>query len=156
MTIATNPSHGSLLLPGRPALRAARTCYDHLAGELSIAFVNMLERSRILRPAKDRSFEITSDGVRWFTCVMDIDVASLGRGRRRLARQCVDWTERRPHLAGALGATVLKSMLDKRWVAKLPDSRALRITSRGAIELAKLGLDAHGIGRAPRSAERGA
>ena len=138
--IATAPPPGSSLLPGRSALRAARTCYDHLAGELAVAFVDLLERERLLRAASDRTFEITSEGVRWFARVLDIDVAALASGRRRLARQCIDWTERRPHLAGALGAAVLSSMLDRRWVAKLPESRALRITARGSVDLARLGL----------------
>jgi DNA-binding transcriptional ArsR family regulator len=138
--IATAPLSKSSSVPGRSALRAARSCYDHLAGELAVAFVDMLERDRMLRAAHDRSFEVTSDGVRWFARVLDIDVAALACGRRRLARQCVDWTERRPHLAGALGAAVLSRMFDKRWFAKLPESRALRITARGSADLAKLGV----------------
>jgi DNA-binding transcriptional ArsR family regulator len=149
--IATPPLHDAPLLPGRPALRAARTCYDHLAGEFSVALVDMLERSRLIRIAGNGSFEITSDGACWFARVLDIDVTSLARGRRRLALQCVDWTERRPHLAGALGATVLQRMLDWRWVARRSDSRALRITERGATELTKLGLAAPRIARDPRT-----
>ena len=59
-----------------------------------------------------------------------VDIATLA-GRRPLVRACTDWTERRPHLAGALGAAILTSMLDRGWLARRPDGRALNITSRG-------------------------
>jgi len=64
----------------------------------------------------------------------------LGRRRRLLARRCLDWTERRPHVAGALGAAVLECFVENRWIAKVSDTRALRITERGRAGLADLGL----------------
>src|SRR6266849_693751 len=69
---------------------------------------------------------------------MGIDVAALATGRRMLARRCIDGTERRPHLGGALGAAMLERMLSMRWVAKVLGSRALRITSRGQEVLSRL------------------
>jgi hypothetical protein len=71
---------------------------------------------------------------------LHIDIATLAQRRRSVARRCLDWKERKPHVAGALGAAILETFLAKRWVAKTPDSRALRITSRGAAGLASLGL----------------
>jgi DNA-binding transcriptional ArsR family regulator len=139
-TIATRPPPARPLRPDQSALRMARTCYDHLAGVLSISFAEMLERERILAARDDRTYEVTRDGVRWFADVMRIDVGVLEQRRRSLARRCLDWTERRPHVAGALGAAVLARLIETGWVARVSDTRALRITTRGQTELTALGL----------------
>jgi DNA-binding transcriptional ArsR family regulator len=128
------------LSPERAALRAARTCYDHLAGAVAVSLAEMLEREGILRPESDRVYGVTCAGAAWFADAMGIDLDALGASRRVLARRCLDWTERRPHLAGALGAAVLQQMLALRWASRLGSSRALRITPRGRDALAKLGL----------------
>ena len=110
---------------GRAALREARSCYDHLAGRAGVALVDdLLARGALehrdgassSRPAPTR----TTSSVR----------RRPGRlhPRRPLARACADWTERRPHLAGALGAALLTAMLDKGWLKRRPDGRALNIT----------------------------
>jgi DNA-binding transcriptional ArsR family regulator len=140
--ISTAPPPPRSVSPARSALRAARRCYDHLAGALSIALAEMLEREQILRIRDDRCYEVTRHGVRWFGDVMQIDIGALMRGRRSLARRCLDWTERRPHLAGALGAAVFQRAVERRWVAKVSDSRALRITIRGQAAFAELGVRA--------------
>src|SRR5215510_6288966 len=119
------------LSPDRAAFRAARTCYDHLAGSLSVALAQRLERDDMVRATDPRAYEVTEDGARWLAKEMGIDVAALARGRRVLARRCIDGTERRPHLGGAVGAAMLERMLALRWVAKISGSRALRSTSRG-------------------------
>lgn len=138
--IATAPPPERSPLPGRAALRAARSCYDHLAGALSIALVGLLERERVLRAAGGRTYEITSEGAGWLADTLHIEIASLERGRRPIARQCLDLTERRPHVAGALGAALLERFVEGRWVAREADSRALRVTTRGRAAFAKLGL----------------
>ena len=99
------------------ALRAARTCYDHLAGSLAVAMAELLERRRCLQLADDRTYAVTRAGATWFADALQIDIATLTRGCRALARRCLDWTERRPHLAGALGAAVLGRLLQRRWIA---------------------------------------
>jgi DNA-binding transcriptional ArsR family regulator len=125
--------------PAGSALRAARTCYDHLAGVLAIELADRLERARIVRVEADDRYAVTRAGARWFSDALAIDVAAHTAQRRPLARRCLDWTERRPHLAGALGAAVLDQLVQRRWVARTPGSRALRITTHGAPAIARLG-----------------
>ncbi len=138
--IATAPPPARSLSPARSALRAARTCYDHLAGAVAVAFAQLLEHEGILRAADERTYTITGQGAAWLAEVLGIDVDALARGHRALARRCLDWTERRPHLAGALGAAVLERLVASRWIATNPGSRAVRITTRGQAGLASLGL----------------
>jgi DNA-binding transcriptional ArsR family regulator len=128
------------LSPERAAMRAARTCYDHLAGVLAVALVDELEHARVLVPLDDYAFEVTVEGRRWFASKLDIDVSTLADGRRAFARRCLDWTERRPHIAGALGAAVLTHCLERRWLLRVRGSRALRVTTRGEAALHGLGL----------------
>lgn len=125
----------------RTPLRNARTCYDHLAGVLSVALTERLRVSRRLVAREDRTFEITDEGGRWFATELAIDVGALAHGKRTLARQCLDWTERRPHVAGALGAAMLDTFLTRRWVARAKDTRALRITTVGQQALEALVRD---------------
>jgi len=128
------------LSPERAALRAARTCYDHLAGVLAVRLAQTWERERVLTAEDDRTYQVTRHGVSWFADVMNIHVGVLAQSRRPLARRCLDWTERRPHLAGTLGAAVLEHFVQQRWVAKAQSSRVVRITARGHAGLARLGL----------------
>jgi DNA-binding transcriptional ArsR family regulator len=117
----------------RDALRAARTCYDHLAGRLGVAVTEALVARRVLR-ARDGSFELNAQGEA-FLAELGVDVAGA-RGRKRVfARSCLDWSERRPHLAGALGAALADAVLDHGWVRRRPDDRALSVTSEGAAAL---------------------
>src|SRR5579863_1897707 len=85
-------------------LREARSCYDHLAGRLGVAITSRLIDLRVLRRGSDE-FEVTSNGARFFRA-LDVDVDELANRRRTLARACLDWTERRYHLAGTLGAAL--------------------------------------------------
>ncbi len=117
--------------PARAALRAARTCYDHLAGVVGVALAAMLERDRILRVESERSYEVTRDGHAWLVRALGIDVSALALEKRLLARRCLDWTERRPHVAGALGAEMWGRFLERKWAVKVAGSRAVRVTARG-------------------------
>lgn len=107
------------------AERAARSCYDHLAGALGIAVTDGLCAAGALEP--------DSLGLRDPAPFVSIgvDVAALGGGRRPLTRSCLDWSERRPHLAGELGAAMLTAMLAQGWVTQRPAGRALSLTPRG-------------------------
>lgn len=139
-TIATAAPKTRSLSPNVAKLRSARTCYDHLAGDLAVRLATLLEREGCLRASGGDTYELTGPGSRWFADALDIDIAALGRTRRPLARRCLDWTERRPHLAGALGAAVLTRMLETRWLSPVAGSRELRVTTRGDAQLRALGI----------------
>ncbi|HUN28835.1 MAG TPA: helix-turn-helix transcriptional regulator [Alphaproteobacteria bacterium] len=115
-------------------MRLARTCYDHLAGRLGVAVTEHLVERGAIEPA-GADFLLGRHGRRIFSS-LEIDVEAVRAHRRRFARACVDWTERRAHLAGGLGASVLDCFLRNRWVARNATDRALRITPEGARQLA--------------------
>jgi len=134
---------GSRFVPSTPEpLRAARSCYDHMAGALAVSLHDRLTALRWIHPARrGNGYEITREGEKALRA-LGVDVEAARRQRRRLAYACLDWSERRPHLGGALGAAVLKTALAMRWVAGELDSRALRVTTLGRRELqARLGLE---------------
>jgi DNA-binding transcriptional ArsR family regulator len=112
----------------------ARTCYDHLAGELAIRLADMMERKHFLRARNEREYEITSDGEK-FLSDWQINVGELRKSRRNFARRCLDWTERRDHLAGAVGAAICKKMIEVRWITRDKKSRAVHVTHAGQKEL---------------------
>ncbi|MGD0051944.1 MAG: metalloregulator ArsR/SmtB family transcription factor [Vulcanimicrobiaceae bacterium] len=114
-------------------LRAARSCYDHLAGRLGIAVTDHFLERRALRRVGD-AFELTRHGATVFR-ELEIDVERAPTGRRPFARACTDWTERRPHLAGLLGARILHRFVAAGWLARNASDRALRITPEGQREL---------------------
>ena len=122
----------------------ARTCYDHIAGKLGVALRLRLTTNgwlRARRRANEKDYEITTEGAQAFRA-LGIEVEELRGERRKLAYACLDWSERQPHVAGALGAALLQLALQKKWVAQDLDSRALALTRHGTRELrARLGLD---------------
>jgi DNA-binding transcriptional ArsR family regulator len=121
---------------------AARSCYDHLAGRIAVELSSALERSEVICRRSERDYELGRAGRVWFTD-LGIDVDALRYSRRAFARQCLDWTERRPHIAGALGAALYSRLIDLGWIARRRNTRALRVTHRGARELrSRLGLTA--------------
>jgi DNA-binding transcriptional ArsR family regulator len=118
----------------------ARTCYDHIAGALGVSLHDALIARGWVARAADSGYAVTDAGERHFGAA-GIDVQALHATRRRFAFGCLDWSERRPHLGGALGAAMLSMMLDKRWVKRDRHSRALDITAVGKRELAtRLGV----------------
>ena len=108
------------------ALQRARTCYDHLAGQLGVALADSFERDRMLLPTAS-GWDLTSAGERKLAH-LGLDAAALHEGRRPFLRPCLDWTERRPHLAGMLGQALAGRLLDLDWVRRSSQSRALVIT----------------------------
>jgi DNA-binding transcriptional ArsR family regulator len=123
------------LSPSARAIRYARSCYDHLAGELGVAITAELEKRRLILRGKNRAYKLGRAGKHWFAG-QGIDVDSLRPGRHGIARQCLDWTERRPHLAGALGAALLSNWIDRGWLKRsnsLP--RLIEITPLGRRKL---------------------
>jgi DNA-binding transcriptional ArsR family regulator len=99
-------------------LAAARSCYDHLAGRAGVALRHIvLEHGILTQPAGDTGLAVTAVGVERLGA-LGVDPVALGRGRRRLVRDCLDWTERVPHLAGALPAALLVTVVDRGWVTR--------------------------------------
>lgn len=115
------------------ALQRARTCYDHLAGRLGVALADALEQQRVITPA-DSGWVLTSAGERRLG-LLGLDVEGLHGGRRPLLRPCLDWTERRPHMAGMLGQALAGRLLDLGWVRRAAASRAVVITPLGERQL---------------------
>jgi len=129
------------------AHRAARSCYDHLAGALGVAVADALCEAGALDRA---SLELRAPvGF----AALGVDVDALGRGRRPLTRSCLDWSERRPHLAGELGAAMLTALLDRAWLVRRAAGRAVAVTPRGAVGLDDvLGIDVAAV--APAAIDR--
>jgi DNA-binding transcriptional ArsR family regulator len=114
---------------GDDALRIARTCYDHIAGRLGVALTDALTRRKHVVLTEDGGM-VTRAGEK-FLADFGIRLDDAREGRRTFCRPCLDWSERRSHLAGALGAAVADRCFDLGWVARLRDSRALKISAQG-------------------------
>ena len=124
----TEPTRRTACWRGGAALRAARTCYDHMAGRLAVGIADALvERDHVV--LSDDGGEVTKSG-RMFLTAVGIDLATTPK-RRVFCRPCLDWSERRPHLAGAVGASILRHGLDEGWVTRVAETRTLVITRSG-------------------------
>lgn len=130
--------------PNTPTrLRAARVCYDHLAGHLGVLLHDRFNHLKWLsRPSTENdSYDLTPEGVKAVDA-LGIDVDETRKLRRRFAYACLDWSERRPHIGGALGAALLKLAIKRKWVSQDLDSRAIRVTNVGRRELlARFGVE---------------
>ncbi|WP_332878934.1 ArsR/SmtB family transcription factor [Massilia sp. S19_KUP03_FR1] len=113
-------------------LRRARTCYDHMAGTLAVGMHDYMAQHQWLAPLAQDSgdYQLSTEGAAALE-KLGLDVEQAGRARRRFACPCLDWSERRPHLGGALGAALLALLLRQGWVERDLDSRALGITREG-------------------------
>ena len=129
----------SLEIPRSPkarALRDARCCYGHLAGRLGVRVCEALVTRDLLRPAANKLYSITPEGRAWFED-LGVSVDSL-RSPRGVARQCLDWTERRHHLTGPLGVRLLTVMTERGWLTLEAKGRAARLTPDGTRALRAL------------------
>ncbi|WP_299537605.1 helix-turn-helix transcriptional regulator [uncultured Streptomyces sp.] len=115
------------------ALARGRTCYDHLAGRLGIAITDAMTARGLLR--QETGFALTDHGIGWFAA---LGAALPAGGRRPLARGCLDWTERRPHLAGVAGAALCGHALEQGWCVRIGSGRAVRATPDGESALRDL------------------
>jgi DNA-binding transcriptional ArsR family regulator len=132
-------------VPNTPnRLRAARVCYDHLAGALGVKLHDRFkELGWLTRDAngRDDSYELTDKGRKGFAA-LNVDFDETQKLRRRFAYACLDWSERRPHIGGGLGAALLQAVIKRRWVTQDLDSRAVRVTGVGRREiLTRLGVE---------------
>jgi DNA-binding transcriptional ArsR family regulator len=116
-------------------IRYARTCYDHLAGKLGVQVTGVFLKNKWLIAYDDR-YELSSAGQRLFES-LDIDISATQQQNRKFAYPCLDWSERNHHLAGALGAALLDSMISKDWIRKVKHSREIIVTGNGRIEMGK-------------------
>ena len=128
VALAKRPRYRPLSRHAR-ALGAVRVCYGHLAGRLSVALTDSLV-ARNLIVLDDEAAEITAAGTRFLT-KFGIALPALRSGRRHFCRLCLDWTERRPHIAGAVGAAITRRCFDLGWMEQMTRSQAVVVTSLG-------------------------
>jgi hypothetical protein len=122
--------------PREPALRKARVCYDHLAGELGVHIYTTLLQQKALSLGA-HGLELTEAGRHWFAQI-GIDTQELAANRRTFCRSCLDWSERRHHLAGSLGAALFARVIELGWAKREKDSRVVTFTRNGEQALQEL------------------
>ncbi len=136
-------SSRDVFVPNTPnLLRAARTCYDHIAGTLGVSLHDRFKAMGFLSGGSgaNNAYDLTRGGTKAFED-LGIDVTAIRALRRRFAFACVDWSERRPHIGGAIGAALLNVAMKRKWVLQELDSRALTVTRIGRREMrARFGL----------------
>lgn len=117
--------------PRDSALRAARTCYDHLAGQLGVAIADALQARGHIALAHDAGL-VTESGLALFVRMgMNLDDLASGKRPRVLCKPCLDWSERRVHLAGALGAALCTQCFQRGWISRVEGTRAVAVTRKG-------------------------
>ena len=122
--------------PRDPALRLARICYDHLAGELGVRLLDGLVAARRIA-RRSGALHLTTRGAT-FLRELRIDPQRLMRGKRPLCRACLDWSMRRHHLGGAIGAALFEQFEAQQWIERDSESRVVRITRRGEAAFARI------------------
>src|SRR3979490_3270468 len=125
--------------PKDPALRRARVCYDHLAGDLGVQMLDSMKRQKLVRQHKD-DIKLTAEGARFLANNLQISAETLAHPRRPLCKACLDWSERRHHLAGTLGAAMMTRLTDLHWAgrAATPGRRAVNFPRNGEKRFAAL------------------
>lgn len=137
LSVLAGGAHKHFMPTAPSRLRAARSCYDHMAGAVAVVLHDRFIALRWIKfdkNARNNAYEMTSDGARAFAS-LGIDIDAARATRRRFAYGCLDWSERRPHVGGALGAAFLRLALKRRSVNEDMDSRALSVTTLGRREL---------------------
>jgi DNA-binding transcriptional ArsR family regulator len=114
-------------------IKHCRTCYDHLAGKIGVAVAESLVEQSILLDSETK-LEVTLKGVKWFSD-FGINIEEIKKQRRLFLKPCLDWSERKNHIAGSLGASLLDKMIADDWLRRTKDSRAIQITGKGEKEL---------------------
>jgi DNA-binding transcriptional ArsR family regulator len=125
--------------PKDPALRRARICYDHLAGDLGVQMLDNMKKQRLVRHDK-QGIELTAEGTRFMANALQIDADALAHPRRPVCKACLDWSERRHHLAGTLGAALMNRFTELKWAARdpAPGSRVVNFSRAGEKRFAAL------------------
>lgn len=133
--ISTSPSYKPAVAD--QVLCYARTCYDHLAGELAVELTAKFEREGLIVARGQRDYDLSPRGELFFDR-WKIDANALRGLRRSFARRCLDWTERRDHVAGSLGAAICEKFLEFRWITRDKHSRAVHLSVAGRQQLSRL------------------
>src|ERR1700751_925934 len=125
--------------PKDPALRRARICYDHLAGDLGVQMLDSMKAQHLVRQKK-QDIELTVEGERFLEKNLQISPDTLAHPRRPVCKACLDWSERRHHLAGTLGAAMMSRFAELKWAARdtTPGSRVINFTRAGEKRFAAL------------------
>ncbi|KQB41639.1 ArsR/SmtB family transcription factor [Flavobacterium aquidurense] len=118
-----------------PPIKYCRTCYDHLAGKIGVALADSLLEQKIIIE-KSNTFEISTEGEKWFSD-FGINIEDAKKQKRIFLKPCLDWSERRYHIAGSIGTFLLNKMLEQDWIRRTANSRAIIITGKGEKELLK-------------------
>ncbi|EJL66847.1 ArsR/SmtB family transcription factor [Flavobacterium sp. CF136] len=118
-----------------PPIKFCRTCYDHLAGKIGVALTDSLLEQKIIIE-KNNAYEISPEGEKWFSR-FGINIEEAQKQKRIFLKPCLDWSERRNHIAGSIGALLLNKMIAEDWLRRTKDSRAMIITGKGEKELLK-------------------
>ncbi|WP_083197499.1 ArsR/SmtB family transcription factor [Candidatus Viadribacter manganicus] len=123
--------------PKEPQMRHARVCYDHLAGDLGVGLFDAFKKNKWILPGPEKTFALTKLG-RIKVQTFGVDIEDLEQGARPLCRACLDWSVRRHHLAGALGAAILDEILERGWATQKRGSRVLEFTRIGEAGLRRV------------------
>jgi len=125
--------------PKDPQLRRARICYDHLAGDLGVQMLDSMKKQQLVRQKK-QDIELTAEGERFLANSLQISAETLAHPRRPVCKACLDWSERRHHLAGTLGAAMMSRFTALKWAARdaTPGSRVVNFTRNGEKRFAAL------------------
>lgn len=123
--------------PKEPQLRHARVCYDHLAGDLGVALFDAFKHNKWILPGPEKTFTLTRLG-RVKVQTFGVDIEELEHGARPLCRACLDWSVRRHHIAGALGAAILDEIFERGWVTQKRGSRVLEFNRVGEAGLRRV------------------
>lgn len=124
--------------PKDPQMRAARVCYDHLAGEMAVRMFDSMQARRFLEVTNDEGSLGLTEAGEAFVASLGIDIAPLKASRRPLCRACLDWSERRNHLSGSLGAAFLGRFQERGWFARDRNSRVVTVSHAGIMNLKRL------------------
>ena len=125
--------------PREPKMREARVCYDHLAGEHAVKMLDsLLEKKILVRDGKE--IRLGKAGASHFAAI-GIDIEVTGKSRRPVCRDCLDWSVRRSHLAGTLGAAILDKILTEKWARREKDSRVVTFSPRGKAAFERVFLE---------------
>jgi len=116
-----------------PPVKYCRTCYDHLAGKIGVALADSLLEQKIIIE-KNNTFEISPEGEKWFSD-FGINLEEAQKQKRIFLKPCLDWSERRYHIAGSVGTLLLNKMLEQDWIRRTKDSRTIIITGKGEKEM---------------------
>lgn len=128
-SLVSRPTHPEKAAENTSPVKYCRTCYDHLAGKIGVSVTDSLLREKIII-SNEGTFTVGRKGIKWFAA-LGIDTAALQLERRSFLRPCLDWSERRHHIAGSLAAALLHKMLSDDWIRQTRQSRAVVITAKG-------------------------